>query len=202
MNESKSISSQSDGTDTRLPYAGEFPIANRVLADGDSSDAVKCMTLTESSISAFSNYSEEEYRKWWGIQKTDRVSTSNADEPVVAASTALIHFSDIVQLIDDHQNSFQEDPLCFPFSRTLSKHLLPIVLLPFCHPVLILHLHGYPPEASKDVIVALLRLFASVYWVEKKNRDCLCYVNPEAAYSLVMELHAREVNGFRLFLSL
>lgn len=149
MNESKSISSQSDGTDTRLPYAGEFPIANRVVADGDSSYAVKYMTLTESSISAFSNYSEEAYRKWWGIQKTDRVSTSNADEPVVAASTALVHFSDIVQLIDDHQNSFQEDPLCFPFSRTLSKHLLPIVLLPFCHPVLILHLHGLSSGSLK-----------------------------------------------------
>ena len=117
-------------------------------------------------------------------------------------STGLTHFSDVVQLIEQNPSSFQEDPLCCPFSRICYLHFSLLVVLPFCFPVLVLHLHGCPPEASTGTVASLLRLFASLYWIEKRNQDYVCYVNVESAYALIMEIHAREVNGFRLWFSL
>lgn len=201
VNESESLSLQQDSTENRLPYAGEFPLAVNTI-DDQLPESLHYLSLAKNSRRAFSRYSDEEYRRWWGIQKRDRRQAHAQRTPLISVSTGLTHFSDVVQLIEQNSSSFQEDPLCCPFSRICYLHFLLLVVLPFCFPVLVLHLHGCPPEASTGTVASLLRLFASLYWIEKRNQDYVCYVNVESAYALIMELHAREVNGFRLCFSL
>ena len=201
VNESESLSLQQDSAENRLPYAGEFPLAVNTI-DDQLPESLYYLSLAKNSRRAFSRYSDEEYRRWWGIQKRDRRQAHAQRTPLISVSTGLTHFSDVVQLIEQNSSSFQEDPLCCPFSRICYLHFLLLVVLPFCFPVLVLHLHGCPPEASTGTVASLLRLFASLYWIEKRNQDYVRYVNVESAYALIMELHAREVNGFRLWFSL
>lgn len=201
VNESESLSLQQDSAENRLPYAGEFPLAVNTI-DDQLPESLHYLSLAKDSKRAFSRYSDEEYRRWWGIQKRDRRQAYAQRTPLIGVSTGLTHFSDVVQLIEQNPNSFQEDPLCCPFSRAYCHQSSPLVILPFCFPVLVLHLHGCPPEASTGTVASLLRLFASLYWIEKRNQNYVCYVNVESAYALIMELHAREVNGFRLWFSL
>ena len=201
VNESESLSLQQDSTENRLPYAGEFPLAVNTI-DDQLPESLHYLSLAKNSRRAFSRYSDEEYRRWWGIQKRDRRQAHAQRTPLISVSTGLTHFSDVVQLIEQNSSSFQEDPLCCPFSRACYLHFSLLVVLPFCFPVLVLHLHGCPPEASTGTMASLLRLFASLYWIEKRNQDYVCSVNVESAYALIMELHAREVNGFRLWFSL
>lgn len=201
VNESESLSLQQDSAENRLPYAGEFPLAVNTI-DDQLPESLHYLSLAKNSRRAFSRYSDEEYRRWWGIQKRDRRQAHAQRTPLISVSTGLTHFSDVVQLIEQNPSSFQEDPLCCPFSRICYLHFSPLVVLPFCFPVLVLHLHGCPPEASTGTVASLLRLFASLYWIEKRNQDYVCYVNVESAYALIMEIHAREVNGFRLWFSL
>ena len=201
VNESESLSLHQDSTENRLPYAGEFPLAVNTI-DDQLPESLHYLSLAKNSRRAFSRYSDEEYRRWWGIKKRDRRQAHAQRTPLISVSTGLTHFSDVVQLIEQNSSSFQEDPLCCPFSRICYLHFLLLVVLPFCFPVLVLHLHGCPPEASTGTVASLLRLFASLYWIEKRNQDYVCYVNVESAYALIMELHAREVNGFRLWFSL
>ena len=201
VNESESLSLQQDSTENRLPYAGEFPLAVNTI-DDQLPDSLHYLSLAKQSRRAFSRYSDEEYRKWWGIQKRNSHQAHAQGTQLVNVSTGLTHFSDVVQLIEQNPHSFQEDPLCCPFSRPYCRFLSLLVILPFCCPVVVLHLHGCPPEASTGTVASLLRLFASLYWIERRNQDYVCYVNVVSAYSLIMELHAREVNGFRLWFSL
>lgn len=52
-----------------------------------------------------------------------------------------------------------------------------VVLSGFCHPVVTLHLRGYPSNTSKDQLLKLLRYYGSVYGVQMLENEALCDVN-------------------------